>query len=299
MHKKGVNLPDWFGSYPFKPHEKRPCVLKECDGLRRIYGRAPHDIETHLHVSTDRVTCSEFRVRPGEYFDPPDIHSGDEVYYILRGKATVFNPDDGDVRVAEEGDFFLIPGGVWHQTFNFSDAELVILTAFGKDMLALDEGWPHITYTKKPVYFKGAAGQGAGRLTMLGNLPSVDSSREQGRDMTAIRKGEALNLIHGETNHVLVSFYVSNDTLHSGLMTVPAGGRSDPEAHKGDEVTYCLRGRASVLIAGHERDSTSVEAERYEVRPGDRLLIPEGVEHRYINFAEETAELLFTIAPEL
>lgn len=117
--------------------------------------------------------------------------------------------------------------------------------------------------------------------------------------MTAIRKGEALNLIHGETNHVLVSFYVSNDTLHSGLMTVPAGGRSDPEAHKGDEVTYCLRGRASVLIAGHERDSTSVEAERYEVRPGDRLLIPEGVEHRYINFAEETAELLFTIAPEL
>ena len=297
---KRVTLPYWFGNYPFKPQEKEACLLSKEAGIRRVYGKAPHDIEVHLHVSTDKITCSEFHILPGEYFDPPDIHTGDEVYYILRGTATIFDPDDGTVYLAREGDFFLIPEGTWHQTFNFFDEELEILTAFGKNMVALDKGWPDIRYTKKPAYFEGGREEILRRLRTLSSNPLTnEESPTQDREMMAIRKDEGLDFIQGRKNHVLVSFYVSNATLHSGVTTIPPRGRSDSQVHKGDEVVYCLEGNPSVLIVEEKRNSKKASPRRYEIRQGNRFLIPEGTEHSYVNFSNETARLLFTVAPDL
>ena len=68
--------------------------------------------------------------------------------------------------------------------------------------------------------------------------------------------------------------------------------------YKGDEVFYTLEGSISVIIASPE-DSESVTKSRFEVKCGERFLIPEGVVHRYLNLTTKPVKLIFGIAPEL
>ena len=126
--------PQWAGRHPFAPGDKKPFLLTRETPIPRVYGEPPHQVATRLHVSTDKLTCTEFAVAPGEYFSPPDIHTGDEVYYVLAGTATVLDPETGEVFTAAEGDVMLIPKGAWHQTFNFTDKELVLLCSFAPEV---------------------------------------------------------------------------------------------------------------------------------------------------------------------
>jgi len=108
-----------------------------------------------MHVSTDKVTCTEFSVPPGEYFSPPDIHTGDEVYYVLAGTATVLNPETGEVLTADKGDAVLIPKGAWHQTFNFTDEALTLLCSFAPEVWSGgDRGAPR-EFSGKTILYKG------------------------------------------------------------------------------------------------------------------------------------------------
>jgi hypothetical protein len=38
-----------------------------------------------------------YLIPPGSRFEPPDIHTGEEVYFLLKGTLTIFNPQTGDV----------------------------------------------------------------------------------------------------------------------------------------------------------------------------------------------------------
>lgn len=149
-----ASFPEWAGRYPFEPDKKRPMVLSRQTAIPRIYGYAQHRIATYLHISTDRISCAEFSVSPGEYFEPPDIHSGDEVYYMLEGTATVLNPETGQVYTVEQGDFFYISKGTWHQTYNYTVKTITIICSFAPRM------WPEdaelaIEFKGTPVYYKG------------------------------------------------------------------------------------------------------------------------------------------------
>lgn len=298
--KKNNRAPHWLGNYPFKQSKRKPRVLKKKgDALLRIFGHEPHDVEVRLHVSTDKITCAEFRVQPGGYFDPPDIHSGPEIYYVLKGKATIFNPKTGFVCQADQGDFAFIREGQWHQTFNFCDEELQILTAFGRNMLPFEHGWPKLRYPGKPAYSSGISDALPLRLKTWQKYLANQTIRMQGEGIFVKKKDEAINLIHGEKNHVLVSLYIHTDGMQSGIVVVPARGRSDFETHKGDKVIYSLKGCVSAVIETEDQSSESVNAERYEVGSGEWMLIPQGTKHQYINYSSERVELLFTVAPKL
>ena len=108
-----------------------------------------------------------------------------------------------------------------------------------------------------------------------------------------------LRVIHGKKNHVLVSFFISNDFVHWGTMQIPAGIYSDHETHKGDEVLFIVKGKLSVEVSGKNNNDSTVLHDSYEVDTGEKLIIPEGTKHRYLNFTDEIVEVLFGIAPEL
>ncbi len=137
-------------------------------------------------------------------------------------------------------------------------------------------------------------------LDMLGKYPLSGEEARRNKRLIHIPPDKMLRLIHGKENHILVSFFVSNDFVHFGKIQIPKGIYSDPETHKGDEVLFVLKGKLTVQVyeEGDEED-TSVLHESYEILPEEQFLIPEGMKHRYLNFSNEVVEAVFGIAPEL
>lgn len=136
-------------------------------------------------------------------------------------------------------------------------------------------------------------------LDSIGKWPVSGPEARKKKEIFVIKPHQALEVIHGEHNHMLVSFAVSNDFIHFGSMTIPGGTTTDPETHEhGDEVFYVLEGPVSIVIAD-TGNSGSVSKSRFEVNPGERFLIPEGTCHRYVNLSVKSAKLIFGTAPEL
>src|SRR4030042_1565348 len=137
-------------------------------------------------------------------------------------------------------------------------------------------------------------------LDMLGRYPISGAEARKNQRLIHIPQDKMLRLIHGKENHILVSFFVSNDFVHFGTIQIPKGIYSDPETHKGDEVLFVLKGKLTVQVYEEaDEEDTSVLHESYEILPEEQFLIPEGMKHRYLNFSNEVVEAVFGIAPEL
>lgn len=136
-------------------------------------------------------------------------------------------------------------------------------------------------------------------LDKIGQWPIPGPEARERKEILVLRPGETLDVIHGSKQHVLVSFAVSNDYIHFGSITIPGGVLSDPEVHpNGDEVFYALDGDVSVVIpAGDETES--VTKSRFEVRQGERFLLPEGTTHSYLNTSSQPVTIVFGVAPSL
>jgi mannose-6-phosphate isomerase-like protein (cupin superfamily) len=139
-----------------------------------------------------------------------------------------------------------------------------------------------------------------GGIDQLGKWPIPGEEARKRQRLIKIPKDKTLKLIHGSKNHILVSFFVSNDFVHFGKIQIPKGIYSDPETHKGDEVLFVLKGKLTVQVYEEEElDDKSVLHESYEIEAEEQFLIPEGYKHRYLNFSNEIVEAVFGIAPEL
>ncbi|MCL5985620.1 MAG: cupin domain-containing protein [Actinobacteria bacterium] len=125
--KDSSGIPSWMGNHPFPPDKKRPVLINKKDEVITVYGSGKEKISPHIAISTDKILISTWHVPPGQTFQPPDIHSGDEPYYVLKGTATVVNPETGQVVEANEGDAVLIPAKCWHQVYNFTEEDLIIV----------------------------------------------------------------------------------------------------------------------------------------------------------------------------
>lgn len=136
------------------------------------------------------------------------------------------------------------------------------------------------------------------QLDLIGKWPILGSEARKKKQIFVIGPRQTLNFIHGSEGHMLVSFAVSNDFIHFGSMTIPAGEPTDPEVHKGDEVFYVLEGSISIIITS-SNENESVTKSRFEVNCGEHFLIPEGTCHRYLNLATKPVKLIFGIAPNL
>jgi len=137
-------------------------------------------------------------------------------------------------------------------------------------------------------------------LNLIGRYPVPGEEARKNKRLIHIPPDKMLRLIHGKENHILVSFFVSNDFVHFGKIQIPKGIYSDPETHKGDEVLFVLKGKLTVQVyKDSDEEDTSVLHESYEILPEEQFLIPEGMKHRYLNFSNEVVDAVFGIAPEL
>ncbi len=135
----------------------------------------------------------------------------------------------------------------------------------------------------------------------LGRWPVNGAKVRKEKRLVAIRADSHLHLIHGREQHVLVSMIVSNDFLNVGLITIPVGGYSEMESHAGDETLYALEGDLTVRTIGldDKEDKESASFMSYEIHQSEKMLIPEGTRHQYLNFTEEIVKVFFAVAPRL
>ena len=138
-------------------------------------------------------------------------------------------------------------------------------------------------------------------IDYLGKWPVDGAKVRREKRLVVIRDDNHLPLIHGQEHHVLVSMIVSNDYLNVGLMTIPVGGYSEMECHAGDETLCALEGNLTVRTVGpnEKEDKKTASHMSHALEQGEKMLIPQGTQHQYINFAEEPLRVFFAVAPTL
>ena len=147
-------IPSWIGNLPFPPEEKRPCLIKPEQAHHTVYGFGKERISPRIYISTDKILMSDWTVPPGQTFSPPDIHAGDEPYYVLKGTATIVNPETGQVIEARAGDAVLIPARCWHTVYNFTDEDVVIVAIIAGKVWEEDDADIVTNYSLEPKFFK-------------------------------------------------------------------------------------------------------------------------------------------------
>jgi quercetin dioxygenase-like cupin family protein len=124
---------EFLGNWPWNAAEvaasKTIHVLRPDDWLYLIQGQKS-PVRVAIFASTDKLTMGMFSLLPAVFADP-ETHPGDEVAFLIAGKACVFLPETRAVFDLHPRDAMCIPAGVPHQYFNESDqpATFVFATA--------------------------------------------------------------------------------------------------------------------------------------------------------------------------
>ena len=136
-----------YTNYPFPQDQKRPCAMKQSELVKFLYTEAKPETSdlNWLIVSTENQTVGEYQLAPGSHFDPADVHAGDEIYYVLRGEVTMFQPESGQIVVVKQGEGILMPKGCPHVGYNFGETEARMLYVVAPYIW--DEFGPPLEYT--------------------------------------------------------------------------------------------------------------------------------------------------------
>jgi mannose-6-phosphate isomerase-like protein (cupin superfamily) len=133
----------------------------------------------------------------------------------------------------------------------------------------------------------------------IGNWPPETEEARKEKKYLVITPEKALKVIHGKKQKNKVSFFISNDKVHVGILTLNKGRLTDPEVHKGDEALWAIKGNIQIKVFKEDEDEKAVFTEVFMVRENQKFLIPEGYKHQYFNLSAGTSEILFAIAPKL
>lgn len=133
MTDKNSNIPWWANNFPFPLNQKKPVLIRQQDETYSLYGNDNNRMNCEIFISTDKILMAAWAVPPGKSFQPPDIHTGDEPYYVLKGVATINNPETGQVIEAKAGDAVLIPAYCWHVVYNFGEDDMYLCAIMGEN----------------------------------------------------------------------------------------------------------------------------------------------------------------------
>jgi mannose-6-phosphate isomerase-like protein (cupin superfamily) len=312
--KAAGGVPAWIGNTPFRPDEKRACKLTEEMHVGFLYGFETTQVENQVFASTDKVFMAEWILPPGGHYEPAGLHlHGDECYYLLEGEATAFNAETGETFVFRAGDAMLIPQCTRHQIYNVG-AERVVAVACVAPKIWADDGMGTVVpQAASPRFYKGPSEPTYGpppspyllprlrrSLDSLGSWPAPGPELRKAKQLVIIRPEDQLALLHGKDRHVRFSFVVSNDYMHLAVLAVPVAGVSEFETHEGDEVVNVLEGELCVRISA-SADERSDDATYPHVRLNrrEKMLIPAGTRHQYLNFTNGVVKAYVAVAPRL
>jgi mannose-6-phosphate isomerase-like protein (cupin superfamily) len=304
------NKPGMFFNHPFPPDKKRPVHLR--GDLIRPYIYPP----THpngsdlnlLYASTDKLTVGTFQLSPGATFDPPDVHAGDEVYYILDGLLTQQNTELGEFVQVKKGESLYMPKGAYHKSYNFEQGITRMLFVLAPKPWEGQAPPEDELFGAKLKMYKGkdnaqmpgpsnlAEWYRHGTVEDLGSWP-VDGpeSRKPPIRFYHVPEEKMLIQVHGREKPVLIKFFVSNDWVHVGKYIIPTGGTgprlSEPDSHAGDLVLFVEKGPITVFLPG--------SGDVFNVGVEEGMLIPAGVTYQLINYTAETVWAIFAVGPGL
>jgi mannose-6-phosphate isomerase-like protein (cupin superfamily) len=289
--RKGT-VPPWVGRHPYPPEDKRPVVVGREDAVLFTFGHRQQRVSCTTHISTDLVQAGIMIVPPGGTFDPPDIHAGDEVYYIRTGEIAVFDPATGDVVRARAGEVIWIPKGVWHQSFN-TGADVLEVYAFIAPLQ-----WK-AGESAVPEHFDERA------RCLTPSHPSIDPMGgwpdERGAHRPSVQRSgyaDALGVVCGSENRLPTFLHISNANIHVGEFSLPSGFSSDADRHAGDEVLFVIEGNLAVHTR-QEAEATGPIKYVLEAAQGQAMLIPQGWTHEYVNMTAAPVRVVFAVAPEM
>jgi gentisate 1,2-dioxygenase len=136
-------------------------------------------------------------------------------------------------------------------------------------------------------------------LAYLGRWPVDPKEARTARRLVPITPADHLHLIHGRSQHVLVSVVVSNEHVTIWLLSIPPGGWSEIEGHDGEEALAVLEGTLVIrtFAPGEERDLEKTSQLSLTVHCGEKAYLPRGVKHSYKNFGEDAVRAYVAIAP--
>ena len=298
-----------FGNYPFPPDKKKPLHIRG-DLIRKfIYpDQRPHFSDlNNLYVSTDKLTVGTWQLGPGGTYNPPDLHAGDEVYYVTEGVLTEHNPVMGEFMQVRKGEALLLPEGGYHKGYNFGQGIMNILYIIAPKIWLEQE---------PPMDFEGSnmkmyKGSNNANLPDYPQIPQWDihgttddigrwpvpgpDCRKKPILFYHITEEKKLINVHGTEYPMLIKFFVSNDLCHMGEFILPAGGvgcrASEPDSHRGDCCLNVEEGPITVFLPDTK--------EAFDVQPGEAMFIPEGTVYQLINYTEHMVKAIFSIAPGL
>lgn len=133
-----AKVPDWLCDWP--KGEKKPCIMKQNDLRMFLYTEEyPETSDLNwLVFSSENMTVGEYQLSPGSHFSPADVHAGDEIYYVMKGEVTMFQPESGQVLQIPEGEGILMPKGCPHIGYNFLEEESRMLYVIAPKMWGED-----------------------------------------------------------------------------------------------------------------------------------------------------------------
>jgi gentisate 1,2-dioxygenase len=254
-----------------------------------------------MYLSTEEITVCTMDIGPGGMFDPPDIHPGDETYYILEGSITILNPLTGQSAEVREGEAVLIPKGALHSGYNFQDKTVKVLAVIAP--LAHDKSGVSIdTNVPKKILFHdrknfSAAGSDfcfsnkAGTVDDIGSWPEQGELLRKNSIIYPINEQKKLRVIHGNSRPVLVKFAVSNEFASVGELILPVGGQtasySEPLKHHGETFLFARDGDITVELMEKEKV--------YALNAYDGLYLPPKTEYRLINYSSKMINAIFAV----
>ena len=311
---KGDGVPEWIGNTPFPPEKKRVCRITRDMYVGFLYGFETTQVENQVFACTDMIFMGEWTLPPGSHYEPPGYHlHGDECYYLLEGEATAFSPETGETFTFGKGDALIIPQCTRHQIFNMTDKRIVAIACVAPAIWADDGMGTIIPKVKTPRFYKGRDNPSGGsalppyklpdlkrNIDSIGIWPAPGPDLRKAKQLVVVKPLDQLALIHGKERHVLFSFVVSSDYMHLGVLTVPVAGVSEFETHQGDEVINVLEGELCMRISSSEEErSDDATYPHYKLSEGDKMFIPAGVRHQYMNFVNDPVKAYIAVAPRL
>jgi mannose-6-phosphate isomerase-like protein (cupin superfamily) len=313
-NEKKEGVPDWIGNTPFPPEKKRVCRITRDMYVGFLYGFETTQVENQVFACTDMIFMAEWTLPPGNHYEPPGYHlHGDECYYLLEGDATAFNPETGETFTFGKGDAMIIPQRTRHQIFNMTDKKIVAIACVAPAIWADDGMGTIIPKVETPRFYKGNDKPAGGRkeppysiprlkknIDSLGLWPAPGPELRKAKQLVIVRPHDQLALIHGVDRHVLFSFVVSSDFMHLAVLTAPVGCTSEFETHNGDEVINVLEGELCVRVSSSKTErSDDATYPHYRLLEGDKMFIPAGVTHQYMNFVNDPVKAYIAVAPGL
>ncbi len=83
-----------------------------------------------LLLKKDKITCGSFSIPPGERLGRISAHSGDEVYYVLKGTLWVDLPRVEETVEVRQNEGYYMAGGTIHAPHNIPGTEEVLVLWF-------------------------------------------------------------------------------------------------------------------------------------------------------------------------